>query len=254
MIKTYIVNLATSTTRREYMQNLLKPYQFLDIQFIEAIDGRKFQPEELDDIFDNRNGLLYYGRQLNAGEKGCTLSHRKCYKSLLDSNEEYALILEDDIHPKRTLEELKTFNLKQLMQTETPTILLLSGNFWYTKLRENLATVYDAGGSYAYMINRAAANIIIGFDRPYNVADDWDLFKRNGIKIYAIKPYLIDANMDMELLKSDIEQNEWGSNKRKMTLSHAIRSYYRGLIKRILKYNGKYEAKTLIVGNKIVEK
>ena len=41
-IKTYIVNLATSTARKKYMQELLGGYGFFEQEFIDAVDGSVF--------------------------------------------------------------------------------------------------------------------------------------------------------------------------------------------------------------------
>ena len=96
-IETYIVNLKTSTERKEYMKNLLSEYSFLNTNFIEAVDGRIFTEEERDSAFDINESILRYGRQINGGEIGCTLSHYKCYNKLANSKSKYVLILEDDI-------------------------------------------------------------------------------------------------------------------------------------------------------------
>ena len=76
---------------------------------------------------------------------------------------------------------------------------------------------------------------------PFNVADDWDLYKGYGVKLYAIYPYVIDANIAD--IPSDINQEYWGNKKSLMSWSNILGSYFRGLIKRALGYTGHFESK-----------
>ena len=82
LLKTYIINLEKSTVRKQYMQELLSPYQFLDVEFVKAIDGRLLSEEERALRFDYVRSKKVYGRTLNAGEVGCALSHRKVYERI----------------------------------------------------------------------------------------------------------------------------------------------------------------------------
>ena len=49
-MKTFVINLKDASERKRYMESVLHPYaHFLDIEFIEAVDGRKFtQVSDLD--------------------------------------------------------------------------------------------------------------------------------------------------------------------------------------------------------------
>ena len=104
-IQTYIINLEKSVLRREYMDNLLSIYSFLDIHYVKGVEGKKLSESEISERFDKDRCLKRYGRTLSLGEIGCTLSHRECYEKLLSTSSGYALILEDDIHPMRDLSE-----------------------------------------------------------------------------------------------------------------------------------------------------
>lgn len=252
-IKTLIINLKTSLHRKTYMQNVLHKYPFLEVSFVDAVDGRIMSETEKQVSFSQHKALSRYGRNLNSGEIGCTLSHRKCYETLLNSKENFSLILEDDISIIRDLTCLPWEQIKATIDVSEPRILFLSGDYWYNK-RQDIVPVYDAVGSYAYIINRNAAKIIIShYTLPYNVADDWALYKKQGICLYAVYPYAIDANVDMENLPSDIQQNSWGNRKSNMNISNIIESYKHGIIKRIYSSLGHFEKKTRIVDGHIVE-
>lgn len=250
-IKTYIINLETSFVRRKYMRKLLMPYSFLDIEFIKAIDGRKYNVQELALMFDDEACVKHIGRLLNRGEIGCALSHRICYKSLLQSTLEFALILEDDIAPIRNLDDILKYRLSNLLKTETPTILFLSGDFWYYK-RKSVVSVFDAVGAYAYIINRAAAKLILSSGKPFCVADDWALYRRKGLKMKALLPYMIDANLNMNELSSDVKQDVWGINRSKMSLKDRFWLDYGVIVKKFLKVIGHFEAKVRVINNVIV--
>lgn len=252
-IGTYVINLETFTVRKEYMEGLLLKYPFLDLQFISAINGRKLSENELLAEFDYKKCLKRYGRILNAGEVGCILSHRKCYSQLLSSSNSFALVLEDDIYPMRNLSELQNVDLENILSVSEPVVLLLSGDYWYWRKLRPITSVYDAVGSYAYFINRAAAERILSITKPYNVADDWALYKSWGIKLKAINPYLMDANVNMSILGSDISQGKWGINRRLMSHYEVFLSYKLAIVKRLLKMIGNFESKIRVMGNKVVE-
>lgn len=251
-ITAYIINLKKSVKRHDYMQSILSPYSFINIHFIEAVDGRTLSEEEVEQAFDNKNTIKHYGRELNRGEIGCTLSHRKCYATLLESDAPYALILEDDIKIMRDLSIVQDINLDAIMNTQIPTILFLSGDYWYYK-RRKIVSVYGAVGAYAYLINKAAAQQILSHSQPYNVADDWFCYKKWGLQYKAIYPYIIDANVDMDSFPSDVNQDQWGNEKHLMSKKAILQSYWQGCIKRLLAACGHFEAKIRVIDNKVVE-
>ena len=252
-VVTYVINLERSQARKEYMKNLLFAYSFFETNFVSAIDGKAIQERERIGVFNDRACLSRYGRILNGGEIGCVLSHRKCYQTLLSTSNAYALILEDDIHPMRSLNELETIDLEKVLNINEPTVLLLSGDYWFYKHKPVVVDVYDAVGAYAYFINRAAASAILSISKPYNVADDWALYKQYGVKLKAIHPYLIDANVNMDLLGSDVHQDTWGIDKKRMSKMNLFRTIKGGLLKRVFSSLGHFESKIRVINNIVVD-
>ena len=122
-----------------------------------------------------------------------------------------------------------------------PKILFLSGDYWFWQ-NKPITRVFDAVGSYAYMINSAAASIISHkVDKPSNVADDWAFYKSLGVKLYAIHPYIVDANIvDLD---SEICQDHWGNIKSNMNTNYKIKAYYNSLVKKMLVKVGHFQAK-----------
>ena len=126
-LKTYIINLEKSTVRKHYMQELLSKYIFLDIEFLKAIDGRLLSDEERRSSFDFAKSVKIYGKDINAGEVGCALSHRKAYSELLKTQAQYALILEDDISIIRDLDSWDLYGVDKTLTSRKPRVLMLSG-------------------------------------------------------------------------------------------------------------------------------
>lgn len=244
--------MPSSEIRRSYMTDLLEPYSFLDFHFISAINGRELSNEKKNELFDDNGCMKRYGRELNSGEIGCVLSHRKCYQKLIDSGNNYALIFEDDIQFIRNINVLSDIDIDKILSVKTPTVLLISGDFWYFK-RKPIVDAYCAIGAYAYLINRAAAEKILSIKRPFNVSDDWMLYKHMGIHLKAIIPYIVDANLNMELLGSDVNQYSWGIDRKRMSLNNIVAFGFSGLIKRILKRTGHFESKIKVFKGKIVD-
>ena len=139
----YIINLKSSVQRKKYMQDLLSLFSFINIQFIEGVNGRLLTDDQKNKMFNIKESTSRYGRIVNAGEIGCILSHRKCYKQLLDSNNDFALILEDDITLIRDFNIVDSKIVSELMSDRKPKVLLLSGDYWYWN-NKGITRVYDA--------------------------------------------------------------------------------------------------------------
>lgn len=249
-IKTFVINLEKAIVRRKYMEALLSEYNILDVEFLKAVDGRKLNDEKRKELFDDKKCQSLIGRLLSGGEVGCTLSHRKSYEALLNSDNQYALILEDDISIIRNLNEIEHYNIDNLLNVDVPIVLLLSGDYWFWHKRE-IVSVYDCIGTYAYIINRTAAKLILSY-KAATVADGWRYHISHGLKIKAIKPYMIDANLKMDLLSSDVDQYSWGICRSKMSISNIVTGYWHSVIKKILKKTGHFEKKTRVIDGKIV--
>ncbi|WP_427037661.1 glycosyltransferase family 25 protein [Enterobacter hormaechei] len=89
-MKTYIINLESAHDRRESMESQAKRLG-LDYELIPAINGNA--------IPVNMLSLLKrdHSYAVTPGEIGCSLSHLTTYKALDASNDDCALVVEDDI-------------------------------------------------------------------------------------------------------------------------------------------------------------
>lgn len=54
-MSTYVINLKTSTDRKQYIEQLVSPYQdFMDVHFVEAVDGRGLSDDQLSEIWNQK--------------------------------------------------------------------------------------------------------------------------------------------------------------------------------------------------------
>ena len=164
---------------------------FLSAEFVEAVDARGMTEREKNVFFDTELFCKRYVKEVRPGEIGCTLSHQKCYRKLVESRDKYALILEDDIVIRHNIDTLVP-EIEKLLNTDEPRVILLSGWYWYLgtktiKQHYCLARVYDAFLTHAYIINREAASLLIE-QRPFITADDWFYIRKKGVKLYAVLP------------------------------------------------------------------
>jgi glycosyl transferase family 25 len=244
-MKTLIVNLQTDVARRKHMTELLKRIPLLDFQFIDAVDGRIMPDEERKRSFDVEKSVKIYGRPLNAGEQGCTLSHQKCYKMLIESEWDKVLILEDDADfnaNENSIDALR--EAWDSVGTDKPEILLLSGDYWYTSVLEKtdhgkLVSVFDGGLTHSYIINRPAAETLLdGY--PFFIADAWYYFRSLGVDLRAIRPHLFGQKSNE--FKSRIQTtSKDGIDRKKMLFKENMSRYYRGVVRRVLGILKQYE-------------
>lgn len=244
-MKTFVINLKRAVERKKYMTNLLQHIDVFDYEFIDAVDGRNLLNTDVELFFDTKLSYARYGRELSLAEIACALSHHKCYSEIVNKDLEYALILEDDISIVGDVSIIKTIG--SIIDTKKPLVFLLSGDYWfYNKkvINETFSknTVFDAVGAYAYIINKAAARLLVEKNIQLScVADHWAFYKSQGLKIQALFPYIIDANI--ENFESTIEQIKFGEIRNNMAISMKLSSYWLGFRKRILYSMGGYVAK-----------
>lgn len=96
---TFLINLDSSTHRMLRMQEQL---EIRNIKFtrIPAINGKELSEHQIQKLsypINDPDIRTRFTRDLTPGEIGCFLSHRMCWKKLLASKHEWALIMEDDI-------------------------------------------------------------------------------------------------------------------------------------------------------------
>ena len=181
-----VVNLNRSPERWKAIKAQLDLLQ-IPVERLEAVDGKLLSEEEVEKLTSSVHFSM--GRKLERGEIGCFLSHRKCWKRLLESEEKYALVMEDDLilsdrSPKFMLSDDWIPNTCDLIQ------LFISPNRKkYVCCREKCSLVTGDQlwipvsptpvGTLAYIISREAAEVALKESERFNLPVDEFLFVRS---------------------------------------------------------------------------
>lgn len=91
----YVLSLPNDAPRRARLEASLAPYQ-LSYQWIEGVDARSWTSQMMQQYIDQNQVERNMWHEPIPGSIGCYLSHLKACKALLDSQDEAAIILEDD--------------------------------------------------------------------------------------------------------------------------------------------------------------
>lgn len=233
-IKTYIINLKESIERKRHMTQEVHRFPFMDVEWIDAINGTQMKEEDINQLFNVEKFIDRYRRPPAKGEIGCILSHRKCYEHLLKADEPYALILEDDISficPEDT-EHVLTQGIRLLKDEKADIVLFASKSLLYNQpkklgLKYTAYPVHIAYGTYSYLINQKACNCLLKKNREDIVADDYQVIRSMGLKVRSIYPNITNELSDNAVLRSLIEEErkEAKEKKLKYTFRQRLRIY-----------------------------
>lgn len=210
-IATYVINMDSAPHRMAHMQAELDR---VGIPFIRqaGVVGAELRPPHPD--FSAWSYKHLHGRLWSPRELGCYLSHIECLKKFIESDADYALILEDDV----TLDdELEGLISEALQHRSDWNMLRLStvnhGKWWPVRslhgdfnLSICLTREKGAGG---YVVDRHAAEKMIKHLLPMRVAWDiaFDLEWFLGFKTLGIFPMPISQKTDFETqIQQDLSQ------------------------------------------------
>lgn len=238
----YFINSKEERKRLKYIRKVIYSLNLnCKAIRINAIDGKSLIQEDILKSFDlnkyNKKNLWAITQE----EIACCLSHRKCYQSLIASDEEYALVFEDDIIINNNFKEYLQF-IDENLKSNVPRIILLSGWYWYSSKKiidskHYLCKIFDGRLAHAYFINKIAAKLILE-KKPYYVADNWNEIKNIGIELYGFKPHFIDQNYTNDF-NSTIQKGYPGVYN--FGLTKWVKLKLRGVKRRMYKISGKYE-------------
>jgi len=92
-MKCYLINLDRSPDRLAFMATQIKEIGF-QLHRISAVDGRRLTAEALSELIPAER---LWKAPITPTEVGCFLSHKKCLEAIADGQDQYGLILEDDV-------------------------------------------------------------------------------------------------------------------------------------------------------------
>jgi GR25 family glycosyltransferase involved in LPS biosynthesis len=212
--KIIYINLERRPDRKKNIENQLKNINNnIVVERINAIDAKKLDINNLsnklvtkagiDSALDKNKGVYTI---LTKGAIGCALSHKLAWEKVLYGDDNYVLILEDDIQFH------KDYNNKlQAIINRVPDYdILYLGTHGYT---QNKATKYFdipkiIYGNFACIINKKAARILLSVF-PITDQIDTDMAKVfDKLKVYTVK-YDKNNNIDERIILSDLSQESY---------------------------------------------
>lgn len=209
-MKTYIINMKTSEARREYVLKEVAWYACMDVELVEAVDGRLFSPAEKEERFDTGRFAFRYGEYPFPGEIGCALSHWECFRRLAESSEETALILEDDVvftRPERVEKTIEKCD--KLLKNKGAGVISLSFPYRIGSFGKRLEydyylyRVWKGFGMQAYLIHRVTAEKLLAV-KPSVRADDYLYMNLLGIRMYGVLPWM-STGLSFKEISSEIQ-------------------------------------------------
>lgn len=197
-IHTFIISLPKDKNRREPLvrqcAQLGLPFSVLD-----AVHGAALTAEELERSYDRKKAFRLFNREMSRGEIGCALSHIAAYRTMLENDIPYAMVLEDDAKVLDADLPATLAKLARLYPAQAPVAVLLNHVKRYnandkTRLDDdrNVYEAYRGVCAHGYVVTKAAAEILVRNLYPVHVvADKWEHFQDRYIAVKALVPYAI---------------------------------------------------------------
>jgi GR25 family glycosyltransferase involved in LPS biosynthesis len=224
-----IVNLLKREDRKTRMIELMKAQKIyeIDYEFVEAVDGSgldtTYEIKELfkGNDFGNRRGFI-----------GCALTHLNLWKNLLnDENNDYYIILEDDVELCSNFKDKLTIIENELIDCE----MLILGYHMFNEERKKVTEIYDTlkemksdnepieleikllnknlyiGGTFCYSINKKGAKGMIEYIENNRIKHGIDYLNKINHKMpfYEVQPQLAfsDWNEGGKYVDTDIQND-----------------------------------------------
>lgn len=193
---TYVINLKSATIRRRELKthlnsnfkNIHYTGKNKNIQFIEAIDGSKMKPDtECRQMIKDRilsNSFVDMGGLLTCNIIACSLSHKKALETFLESDNETALILEDDVRLsadfyREYTKGVFTKFVKEAFEVPNWEVIYYSKQWdWIPPKRQYSDHAYEPKkhlpnyANAAYVVNRKSAQKLLRKWLPIGMAAD----------------------------------------------------------------------------------
>ncbi len=209
-----LVNLDRSPDRLKTFQLMFaEKCPGLSFTRIPAVDGKTLTSEEIQSLLPSRNSGLKvdFRGELIDTEIGCFLSHRRCWQALLDSSEQWALIMEDDVELSSKAE---IYLHDESWIPEDVSIVQLHTT--HTKIRSRKIDKPIRGerklisqywpppmSTLSYLINREAATLALELSEKLPAPVDVFLFLpystfRQSFETWTMSPSIVTSRSNLE--------------------------------------------------------
>lgn len=220
-MKIYLISLEQDKLRREVLRENF-PQMYPEMQWIKAVNGKELSAKEY--FFYSQQYFNEHQKIITPSEVGCTLSHLVALEEFLQTDEKYALILEDDVIGSddkiRALENITKFlGSNVLLLCGGQEGLIVEKYILGKLLFKNIYFIPKFSYKFlartcCYIIDRdAAKKIITSHASNFQIADHWDkILKNNNINFLFTEiikhPYENNSSIEDERSQFYIE-NFW---------------------------------------------
>lgn len=228
--------------RKLLLENLLSKMDF-DFEFLSIDDDKELSCEGLKRNHDRNRARDSFGRDFTRGEIASTLNHLYAYRKFINSGEDCAIILEDDvIFDDNTFTFILSSLFKKSIFNKNAQIILLTKVNSYIKAGavtidkdHKIVRVVNALGAQAYLINRLAAKKVLKInEKSWILCDDWVRLRRYAkIKIRSVFPPVAKSNTNFA---SALVQDRSKATRNQKTLKYIITSLGYKLISWSVRY------------------
>lgn len=208
-IGSYVINMDAATDRLEFVMDNIIALGF-PTKRISAVNGKTLSDQKIKSITDINTYKNYFKMMPELCSIGCSLSHEKTWIEFLTSENEFAVVFEDDVqfNPeelKRTI--IDVIDKKNLWDIVAFELIHHGAPVKITKLCDNkslvtyLANVQHTG---CYLINRKAANALLKKLYPIKMPIDhymtatWEF----DIKFAGVEPRLVHQKFGNSQIKT----------------------------------------------------
>jgi len=169
-----------------------------------AVYGKELAPEARARGFSRVRSFIASKKRLSDAEIGVAMSHVGCYRRMVEAEEPYALVLEDDVSLgagfAATLSRVEAF-----LSPGRPQLVLLSGYGveGAESMPEEIRAEKSAWCADAYVVTLSAAKLVLKANDPViTVADSFKRWRRRfGLELYRALP--ATARQEDETFKSE---------------------------------------------------
>lgn len=193
-LECYLINLDRSPDRLLQMQKRLEKMQ-LPFRRVSAVDGKQvvFTDKEINASKYEK----YHGKYVTSTEVACYISHYDVLTLFLESDKEYALILEDDME---FCDDFMSILGELLSLHNDWDMVKLNGtrSWAWPITKKNLSNHYQLvlnllhqAKSGAYLVNRKAAESLVKNLLPMTVPYDHEFIKfwKYNIRLFSVRPF-----------------------------------------------------------------
>jgi glycosyl transferase family 25 len=236
-MRTFLINLARRSDRLHAMRSQLSSLG-LPVQVVTAIDAIKIPEDQANTRFAADGPL----GPIPKGDKCCTLSHMRAWEMFLDTGDDRALILEDDV----ALDPAAIHLLLDLSWIAPSVGLVKIEHYGPETQRVLVDDLIEVGcgrqlgrllsrhtGAAAYIISRATAQTLLDWPKRWTLPVDHMLFNPNNSPLaatlcpYQLTPAIarqtetIGGKTDIDHWRAELRTGGWGYVRREL-----VRAYY----------------------------